>query len=601
MDIIIKSQLNEFVNEFDYKDLPTDEAFERYCNYCVFSKEYGNEPLESFEIEQSAIGKSYDNGIDGIAIIANGKLIYTEEEITLLATQNGYLNVTFCFLQSKTSSSFSSEEIGTFLFGVKDMFSDLNEPIQHPNWNKQINHYHELVLHIYSFGAKMTNELPKLKLFYVCTGVWRDTHIDAKSRFERDKRELEKTELFSTVSYHPVDAKELQKLYTQTKNKVTADIKLINKITLPEIKGVGEAYYGLIPFSEYKKIIIDDDGYLKNVFYDNVRAFQGLNNVNLNIDKTLKDKKNYLFPLLNNGVTLIAKEITPVGNNFNLKDYQIVNGCQTSHVLYLNRSNSDIDSMYVPIRIIESEDDDVKNKIIVATNSQTEVRREQLIALSEFQKELEKYYSAMSGPGKLYYERQSKQYAGDSTVPKNCIVSIPVQIISFTSMFLDEPHNVRRYYSKILENVTKMGKGIFASDHKLVTYYTSALAYIKLEELFRKGLIDVSFRKAKHHLLLTFRLMAEERNRPALNTIDIEHYCQALNNKLLDKERCLSIFRAACEIILETTPNKHLYDRHINITLTKNIASRLRKFIKIRPDKVDLQSQSKSQIVKSRN
>ncbi len=581
MDIIIKSQLTEFSQEFDYLELPVDQQFERFCNYSVFSREYGNEPLESYEIEQSTLGNTHDNGLDGIAIIVNGKLIYTEEEVSDLVKQNGYLNVTFCFLQAKTSTSFTAEEIGTFLFGVKDIFSDLNEPILHPNWNKEVTHYHELILHIYSFGSKMTNGLPKLKLFYVTTGKWQEQNIDAKGRFERDKRELEKTELFLSVSYDTIDSKAIQKLYTQTKNKVSADIKLINKITLPEIKGVGEAYYGLVPFSEFKKIIVDDDGYLKNVFYDNVRAFQGLNSVNRNIDKTIKDKKMQMFPLLNNGVTVIAKEITPAGNNFNLKDYQIVNGCQTSHVLYSNIKTEGIDSMYIPIRVIESIDDDVKNQIIIATNSQTEVKREQLIALSEFQKELEKYYAAMTGTGKLYYERQSKQYAGDSTVPKNRIISIPVQIISFTSMFLEEPHNVRGYYSKILENVEKVGKYIFSHDHKLASYYTSALAYSRLEELFRKGLLDVSFRKAKHHLLLTFRLIAEERNRPSLNSNSIEQYCDILNKKLLDNKKCLAIFKSACETILETTPNKQLFDRHINSLLTKNIASRLGKYVNL--------------------
>ncbi len=581
MDIITKSQLTEFSQEFDYTNLEVEQQFERYCNYAVFSREYGNEPLESYEIEQSSIGSSNDIGLDGIAIIANGKLIYSEEEVSELVKENGYLNVIFCFLQAKTSSTFSSEEIGTFLFGVKDIFSDLNEPIQHPNWNNSILHYHDLILHIYSFSSKMTNGLPKLKLFYITTGRWQEDHIDAKSRFERDKRELEKTELFSNVKYEPIDSKAIQKLYTQTKNKVTASIKLINKITLPEIKGVGEAYYGLVPFSEFKKIIVDDDGYLKNVFYDNIRAFQGLNSVNRSIDKTIKDKKTHLFPLLNNGVTVIAKEVTPAGNNFNLRDYQIVNGCQTSHVLFSNRMFDSIESMYIPIRVIESNDDDVKNQIIIATNSQTEVKREQLIALSEFQKELEKYYSAITGIGKLYYERQSKQFAGDSSVPKNKIISIPVQIISFTSMFLEEPHNVRGYYSKILENVEKVGKYIFSNEHKLAPYYTSALTYNKLEELFRKRLIDNSFRKAKHHLLLTFRLIAEERNRPQLNSNAIESYCETINKKLLDDKKCLSIFKIACDTILETTPNKHLLDRHINSLLTKNIASRLGKFVTI--------------------
>jgi hypothetical protein len=581
MDIIVKSQLTEFINEFGYEKISIEQAFEKYCNYSVLSREYGNEPLEAYEIEQSSVGNSKDIGLDGIAIIVNGKLIYNQEDITELVNTNSYLDVTFCFVQAKTSSNFVAAEIGTFLFGVKSLFSDINEPEAHPNWNNDILHYHNLILHIYSFGAKMTNGLPNLKLFYATTGNWNNSHLDAKGRFEQDKKELDKTGLFSTVSFTPIDAKTIQNLYTQTKNKVSAEIKLINKITLPEIKGVGESYYGLIPFSEFKKIIIDDDHNLKNVFYDNVRAFQGYNTVNRSIDKTIKDKKFDFFPLLNNGVTVIAKEVTPVGNNFTLKDYQIVNGCQTSHVIYMNRNISDLEAMFIPIRIIESSDDSIKNQIIVATNSQTEVKREQLIALSEFQRDLEKYFAAISGPGKLYYERQSKQYAGISSIPKDKIVSIPVQIISFTSMFLDEPHNVRGYYSKILENVEKVGKYIFSSEHKYSTYYTSALTYNKLEDLFKNGKIDSKFRKAKHHLLLAFRLLAEERNKPYLNSNAINSYCDSLILKLLDDKKCLEIFKGACNIILETVPNKILLDKHINSKLTINIARQLGKFVHV--------------------
>jgi hypothetical protein len=148
-------------------------------------------------------------------------------------------------------------------------------------------------------------------------------------------------------------------------------------------------------------------------------------------------------------------------------------------------------------------------------------------------------------------------------------------------MFLDEPHNVRGYYSKVLEDVEKLGKIIFSEDHKLAPYYTSGLAYHKLEELFRTGLISTEFRKAKHHLLLTFRLIAEENKRPQLNYSSIEKYCEVLNDKLLDDTQCLEIFRQACELVLNTVPNRVLLDRHINSLLSVNIGKSLNKFIQI--------------------
>jgi AIPR protein len=64
--------------------------------------------------------------------------------------------------------------------------------------------------------------------------------------------------------------------------------------------------------------------------------------------------------------------------------------------------------MQVPVRIIVSDDDDIKNKIIKATNRQTPVKNEELIALTDFQKSLEQYFVAQPEESRLYYERRSQ-------------------------------------------------------------------------------------------------------------------------------------------------------------------------------------------------
>ena len=72
-----------------------------------------------------------------------------------------------------------------------------------------------------------------------------------------------------------------------------------------------------------------------NVFEDNVRDFQGDNNdVNGGIASTLNNDDSEIFSVLNNGVTIVASSISPTGDQFTINDYQIVNGCQTSNVLY---------------------------------------------------------------------------------------------------------------------------------------------------------------------------------------------------------------------------------------------------------------------------
>ena len=63
-----------------------------------------------------------------------------------------------------------------------------------------------------------------------------------------------------------------------------------------------------------------------------------------------------------------------------------------------------------------------------ATNRQTEVTDEQLLALNDFNKRLEAYYQTYSGVQRLYYERRSKQYTSVMEIEKVRIVTVATQI-----------------------------------------------------------------------------------------------------------------------------------------------------------------------------
>jgi hypothetical protein len=102
---------------------------------------------------------------------------------------------------------------------------------------------------------------------------------------------------------------------------------------------------------------------------------------------TLTSGDSDRFALMNNGVTIIAKSLLTTGDKFTMNDFQIVNGCQTSNILYDNRSVIN-DSVRIPVRIISTTDDAVTESVITATNRQTEVKQEQFFALKEFSKNL---------------------------------------------------------------------------------------------------------------------------------------------------------------------------------------------------------------------
>ena len=367
------------------------------------------------------------------------------------------------------------------------------------------------------------------------------------SRIEGVKSDLMNENLFSQVDFVPVDVDYLQRLYKATIDKIEVEIDFPDRITLPEMDKIKEAYLGILPASQFLSLISNEDGIIKSILYDNVRDFQGENNdVNAEIAETINGVEADKFVVLNNGITIICKELRNIGRSrFLLGDYQIVNGCQTSHILYYNRENVS-DKIYVSVKIISTTDEDTVNRIVKATNRQTEVSNEQLMALNDFNKKLETYYQTYSGSQRLYYERRSKQYASSSEVEKVRIVTIPTQIKAFASMFFDKPHLASRYYGRLVQDSDEL----FSNNHILLSYYISAYALYKVEYLIRNKQIDQSYNRYRFHIIMLIKyLVLGNSAQPPLNSHSMERLCQSIQNVLNDQEKLLSYVFRACEII----------------------------------------------------
>lgn len=533
MDKITKSLLDTFSNQYEIESLSESTRFEHFANFSVTSKLFRG----SYELDDIHTGSGGDCAIDGLVLIVNGRIITDEDELRDVVDATSHLDADIIFVQSKTSSSFDGSSIGSFIHGVKDFLSDDPQLVQ----NDKISKMKEIWEAVISMSSYMINRRPICKLFYVCTGKWLDDQ-NLKAIINSGKSEIEAIGIFEDVSVDPLGATEIQKLYHETKNKLSSTINFQSRITLPDIEGVKEAYLGVLPFPEYIKLIQDENKTIYSIFDDNVRDFQGSNVVNKKIKNTLEDRKFDLFCVLNNGITIVASALTPAANRFTIRDYQVVNGCQTSHVLHECQNIEGIDNVYVPIRIVVTERDDIKTAITLATNSQTEVKTEQLEALNIFQKRLELYYNAEIKNFSLYYERRSQQYNSDAGIKKTQIVSIPIQIKAFASMFLSSPHLVSGYYGTI---VKRFSGRIFNEEHKYSMYYVSALAHYRIEQLFRSGDLKTEYKKARFHLLYIVRLLLAGEALPQFNSNKIETLCEEIKKSLLDEDFSLDLFQQA--------------------------------------------------------
>jgi hypothetical protein len=364
---------------------------------------------------------------------------------------------------------------------------------------------------------------------------------------------------FAVVEFQRIGAPDIQKIYQRHKNYTSAKFRFVHKVPIDvDIEGVTQALSGYLPWSEFQKIITNDVGVLqRGLFVDNVRDWQEFNPVNTEIKETLESPARNHFALMNNGVTIIAKRIhNPKQSDFELEGYQIVNGCQTSNVLYETRESLD-DTVLVPIRLIGTEDEQVTKDIIRATNRQTEVKEDQFFALEDFTKGIEKFFVTYPESHKLYYERRSCQYESASGIERVRVVTFGDLVRTFAAMFLNEPHRTTKNYSGLVKQV---GNKIMHKDHRMEPYYAAAFAKYKIEFFWRSERLETKLKPARFHILLAMRILAVGYDMPDIKARKMAKYADALIAVLHDPDKCEPLIIDAAALIRKAAAGNYERD-----------------------------------------
>ncbi|NTW54197.1 MAG: AIPR family protein [Chlorobaculum sp.] len=542
MDVVTQSLLKEFSESQKLNQMRQSEQFEAFINYIVVSDIYA----EEFDFGTVSTGQG-EFGLDGIAIIMNDVLVDDEEQVDDLINHSPVLQIQFMFIQTKSSSSFDAGEMSKFFQAVIDFF----KPEVTFQQNDRIRELQKIKNRIYDAAAKFTRGLPKLSLHYATTGTWTE---DKNLCAIRDGflAQADALHIFNSSTFHPLDAGKIQKLYFQTKNAFRASINFPQNLPLPEIPNVREAYIGLLPISEYAKVITDDEGSVRRrLFFDNIRDFQGDTPVNLSIASTLKSEKSIEFPLRNNGITIVTRKLQRVGSLFTLEDFQIVNGCQTSHVIAANMTPSSPITL-LPIKIVATEDEEVTRQVIIASNQQNRVDEETFWALDPIHKAIEIYFDSKTGDQRLYYERRPGQFNTVPGIEKVRIVTKDSLLKNYASMFIEQPNQVGRYYKDLIPLI---GKEIFSSNHEVHSYYTAAYSAYRLEFMFRNRRIEPLWKPFRFQLVMAARLIIEQSMKLDPTKKRSQTYCDVIDAVMADPDKAQKLFELGSEAISEAIPS----------------------------------------------
>lgn len=562
MDRVSEKMLSEFSKEREISNLPEDKRFEHFVSFITIGRHY----TEHFDTSDVLVGEA--PGIDAVGIIVNGNLITDSDELEELEKANE-LDVTFVFVQADRGSSFDAAKIGSFGFAVRDFFSSTPTLPQ----NDQIRDAAEIASLIYDQSTKFKRGNPACRLYYATTGTWTgDAMLNGRRQGVVD--DLRAANTFRDVTFTPLGANEVQKLYRQTKNAIEREFVFANRVTAPDVPGVSQAYLGFLPVRELMKIITEESGEIINsLFYSNPRDFQGYNDVNDEIMGTLSSDAKSQFVLMNNGITIIARDVRPTEDKFVIEDFQIVNGCQTSNILF-EHADKAVD-VTVPVRLIGTQDEIVINRIIRGTNRQTQVTEDQFFALQEFPKQLEEFFKSYPPQHKIYYERRSRQFERLQDIEKTRIITQPNVIRAFAAMFLEEPHRTTRNYSALK---AKVGTEIFNKSHKMEPYYTAAFALYKLEYLFRNGKLESKYKPARFHILLAARLLGNPAPLPKfMNSREMEDFCKSLQGVLWNASKCDELMLQSAEAVKKAVRGNFNRDSVRTDATTKNVIARCQR------------------------
>ena len=493
--ILLESILD--TKQAEYPDgLDKGEVFEIFVADTIL-KNYG---LSYTELEEGVVDGSKDGGIDGVYLFVNGVLV--TEDFDFSSYKDSVVIEVYVF-QSKRKDAFEEAVVNSLQASLPKLFDLSNTDTElEPLFNDALRLKFSSLRETFKQLAATFPEV-KIHIIYAC----RSQEPTKQMRIKGNQINASILEKNSNVSpcFKFFGAGDLYNAAKANAN-ITIELPVFGSPI-----NVKNAYVALVSLSQYNAFISSNNQLSERLFEFNVRDYEGGVQVNKQIKETLDQKANDIdFWWLNNGVTILAEKAVHQNNALVLQSPVIVNGLQTSNEIYNYCSGKDDkDERNVLVRVIQTDTDSIRDRIIKATNSQTRIKVSSLRATEEIQRKIEDYLRIHS----IYYDRR-KNYYKNRGKPGSKIIGIDRLAQSVMSVLLQKPDFARARPGTIIRDDSEYDK-MFSAAHDMGLYKTCARLNFIVEKYLRdnRKLIDSIYRNnLKFHTMMVFawRLLGQK-------------------------------------------------------------------------------------------
>jgi hypothetical protein len=365
--------INAYLKRIEKKfSLSKDFAFEILSITALLDKSF-DEVFQNISTITNGNGQ-HDGGIDGI---------YIDED------ENDCIMHIF---QIKSSKGIGDNVISKFVNDYRNIFvygNSINIPLN-PKVKSALERYTDIV---------SSGKIVDTKLYFIFYGEKENNDISIIQRHQEENDELtiyDINDLYDRIDNLISENKKRKNInfsFMAEKSNISLkrDPQALISFQIQNIKAINFRLKAL----ELCKLLDKEKRINKRidtVFSDNIRGFLKYNKTNKNIKETLESDYSEYFPFLNNGITIISERIK-IPSDIQAGYYPIettnpiiVNGLQTTTVIYdIYRNDlAKLDGVYVLIRLYETSEPDIIDKITDATNTQSPISYRDKISNKKF-------------------------------------------------------------------------------------------------------------------------------------------------------------------------------------------------------------------------